>query len=50
MTSLIYIVPFTESGYSFLVHGFNFWIVTGLPIFRPLPVLLKLNTENALLD
>ena len=27
-----------------------FWMVTGLPIFRPLPVLMKLNTERALLD
>ena len=27
-----------------------FWMVTGLPIFRPLPVLMKLNTESALLD
>jgi hypothetical protein len=24
-----------------------FWMVTGLPIFRPLPVLMKLNTESA---
>jgi hypothetical protein len=23
-----------------------FWMVTGLPIFRPLPVLMKLNTES----
>ena len=27
-----------------------FWMVTGLPIFRPLPVQMKLNTESALLD
>ena len=27
-----------------------FWMVTVLPIFRPLPVLMKLNTESALLD
>jgi hypothetical protein len=27
-----------------------FWMVTGLPIFRPLPALMKLNTESALLD
>jgi hypothetical protein len=27
-----------------------FWMVTGLPIFRPLPVLMKLNTERTLLD
>jgi hypothetical protein len=27
-----------------------FWMVTCLPIFRPLPVLMKLNTESALLD
>jgi hypothetical protein len=27
-----------------------FWMVTGLLIFRPLPVLMKLNTESALLD
>jgi hypothetical protein len=27
-----------------------FWMVTGLPIFRPLPLLMKLNTESALLD
>jgi hypothetical protein len=27
-----------------------FWMVTGLPIFRPLSVLMKLNTESALLD
>jgi hypothetical protein len=25
-----------------------FWVVTGLLIFRPLPVLMKLNTESAL--
>jgi hypothetical protein len=25
-------------------------MVTGLPIFRPLSVLMKLNTESALLD
>jgi hypothetical protein len=27
-----------------------FWVVTGLLIFRPLSVLMKLNTENTLLD
>jgi hypothetical protein len=27
-----------------------FWMVTVLPIFRPLPALMKLNTERALLD
>jgi hypothetical protein len=27
-----------------------FWMVTGFLIFRPLPVLMKLNTESALLD
>jgi hypothetical protein len=27
-----------------------FWMVTGLPIFRPLPVLMKLDTESTLLD
>ena len=27
-----------------------FWMVTGLPIFRPLPVPMKLHTESALLD
>jgi hypothetical protein len=26
------------------------FLVTGLLIFRPLPVLMKLNTESALLD
>jgi hypothetical protein len=25
-----------------------FWMVTGLPFLRPLPVLMKLNTESAL--
>jgi hypothetical protein len=41
-------------GYSFFGAWFQlcglFWMVTGLPIFRPLPVLMKLNTESALLD
>jgi hypothetical protein len=31
-------------------HLSLFWMVTGLPIFRPLPVLMKLDTESVLLD
>ena len=44
---MVYLAGF---GYSFFGAWFElfglFWMVTGLPIFRPLPVLMKLNTES----